>query len=246
MTKPIIGISANSMDRIVEASKEGIGVEEQKWQLVADDYIRAVERAGGIPLVLPITEDLDSAKVLWDKVDGIILTGGNDVNPIHYNERNSGKCGKFDNLRDLYDIALAKYAVEENKPFLGVCRGMQILNVSQGGSLHQDLSSAGFEKHSLSNSHRNEGAHFVKVLEGSLLHEIVGQDKLYVNSYHHQGLNKLADNIRKMAETEEDKLVEAIYVEDKNFVMGIQWHPEMMYDKEIMQKIVERFVESCK
>lgn len=243
--KPIIGISINSLREISQKDVGEIGAKGQDWQLLASDYIRAVERNGGIPIIIPNLENIEDLTKLIDKVDGLILSGGHDVNPRTYGERNNGKLGAIDNLRDACEIFMTQYALEKDIPILGICRGFQILNITLGGTVHQDLPNAGYPVHSLPNSNRNEAAHFVKIIKNSPLFDIFNREEVWVNSFHHQGINVLGRNL-KVAATSEEGLVEAVYLDDKKFVLGVQWHPEMMYDNREMNGIFEKFINACK
>ncbi|MDR7869269.1 MAG: gamma-glutamyl-gamma-aminobutyrate hydrolase family protein [Tissierellaceae bacterium] len=244
MKQPLIGLTSNTLREIPEAVKMGLGIPGQNWQLLADDYIRMIERSGGIPVILPVIEDPEKALPLWEMLDGILITGGNDINPILYKERIGKKTGHIDNKRDRYEMALAKYGVKNNIPILGVCRGLQILNVTLGGTLYQDLPTSGFELHTILTNPRNEGTHYVKVEGDSPLSKIVGNDDLLVNSFHHQAVKELAPSLKKMA-TSEDGVIEAAYMPESSFTMAFQWHPEMMYDNEIQQRIGKAFIEAC-
>lgn len=243
--KKIIGISVNSLRELSQKDVGQIGAEGQDWQLVAADYIRAIERNGGLPILIPNIKSIENMTLILDKVDGLLLSGGHDVNPRIYKERNSGKAGNFDNLRDHQEIFMTEYALERDLPILGICRGLQILNVTLGGSIHQDLPSAGFPAHSLNNSLRNEPSHSLKIFEDSPLYEIFKRDEIWTNSYHHQGINELGKGLKKAALSEEG-LVEAVYLDDKKFALAVQWHPEMMYDDKEMNMIFEKFIDACK
>lgn len=243
--KKIIGISVNSLRELSQKDVGQIGAEGQDWQLVAADYIRAIERNGGLPILIPNIKSIEDMSLILDKVDGLLLSGGHDVNPRIYKERNSGKAGNFDNLRDHQEIFMTEYALERDLPILGICRGLQILNVTLGGSIHQDLPSAGFPAHSLNNSLRNEPSHSLKIFEDSPLYEIFKRDEIWTNSYHHQGINELGKGLKKAALSEEG-LVEAVYLDDKKFALAVQWHPEMMYDDKEMNMIFEKFIDACK
>ena len=243
--KAIIGISINSLRELSQNDVGQIGVEGQDWQLVAADYIRAVERNGGLPILIPNVKNMEDMSLVLDKIDGLLLSGGHDVNPRTYKERNSGKAGNFDNIRDHQEIFMTEYALEKDIPILGICRGLQILNITLGGTIHQDLPSAGFFAHSMSNSLRNEPSHSLKILEDSPLYEIFKRDEIWTNSYHHQGINELGKGL-KVAALSEEGLIEAVYLDDKKFALAVQWHPEMMYDNEEMNLIFKKFIKACK
>lgn len=243
--KAIIGISINSLRELSQNDVGQIGVEGQDWQLVAADYIRAVERNGGVPILIPNVKSIEDMSLVLDKIDGLLLSGGHDVNPRTYKERNSGKAGNFDNIRDHQEIFMTEYALERDIPILGICRGLQVLNITLGGTIHQDLPSAGFFAHSMSNSLRNEPSHSLKILEDSPLYEIFKRDEIWTNSYHHQGINELGKGL-KVAALSEEGLIESVYLDGKKFALAVQWHPEMMYDNEEMNLIFKKFIKACK
>ena len=245
MNAPFIGITCNVLRNIPETVTAGIGAPEQSWQLLAEDYLRMIEKAGGIPVMLPIGTDPLCACHLWERLDGILLSGGNDVSPMLYQERISPKCGALDNSRDQYEIALAKFAVERGIPILGICRGLQIFNVAFGGSLYQDLPSSGFELHTILTNPRNEGTHSVVLESETPLAKIMEASEIMVNSFHHQAVRSLAPPLQKMA-VSEDGVIEAAYLPGAAFAMAVQWHPEMMYDNEQQQKIASALVEAGK
>ena len=143
--KPLIGITCNydSQDKVGRASY--MGTAGQDWDFVSGDYIYSVERAGGAPAIIPRTLKADALHALIDRLEGVVITGGHDIDPALYGERITGKCGTIVPERDAYDLDVAKYAFETGKPILAICRGIQILNVAMGGTLYQDLPSAGFE-----------------------------------------------------------------------------------------------------
>ena len=243
--KAIIGISINSLRELSQNDVGQIGAESQDWQLIAADYIRAVERNGGVPILIPNVKNMEDMSLVLDKIDGLLLSGGHDVNPRTYKERNSGKAGNFDNIRDHQEIFMTEYALEKDIPILGICRGLQVLNVTLGGTIHQDLPSAGFLAHSMSNSLRNEPSHSLKILEDSPLYEIFKRDEIWTNSYHHQGINELGKGL-KVAALSEEGLIEAVYLDGKKFALAVQWHPEMMYDNEEMNLLFKKFIKACK
>lgn len=131
--RPIIGITCNYSYDNEAPRREGIGAPDQEWQLLAHDYISSVVRGGGIPFIIPLVDDNDLVKDMLDRVDGLILTGGNDINPKFFGERLIDQAGLIHTKRDEQDIFCARYFIEKtDKPFLGVCRGMQIMNVAFG------------------------------------------------------------------------------------------------------------------
>ena len=176
-------------------------------------------------------------------VDGLLISGGNDVSPSMY-DRQETKCGTLDLNRDRIEKKLLEAALEKNMPVLGICRGIQLMNAALGGTLHQDLPTEGFTNHTIVDKDRNVATHTVDVKENSLLADIIGSGELGVNSFHHQAIDTLASGLEAAAVTREG-IIESVYMPDRQFVLAVQWHPEMMYDSEQQQKIFKAFVEAC-
>lgn len=217
-----------------------------KRAYVNDDYIQSVVRAGAIPYMIPIVDDEDVARAQLENVDALILSGGHDVNPLEWGEEPSHKLGDILPERDKFDITLMKIANEMQLPVLGICRGEHIIAVANGGSLYQDLSfvDGWYIKHNQAHL-SNIATHSVDVDKDSKLHEILGE-KAMTNSFHHLGVKDVPKGYKVVA-TAKDGLVEAIEKEGEHFVLGIQWHPEMM-TKECpeMLNIFSRLVEEAK
>jgi len=219
--KKIIGIAGTVKE--AENSKV-LGIEQA---YVNDDYIRAAENAGGVPLILPVVNDEENIKLQVKTCDAIILSGGQDINPLFYGEEPHKNLG-LTNLRvDEYQIKLIKFALEQRKRILGICRGIQILNVACGGTLYQDLSEIKEDtlKH-FQESSRYYYSHKIKVEAGTALSKLLGDETL-VNSFHHQCIKELGKGL-KAAAFASDGVIEAAEMPDRNFVIGVQWHPEMM------------------
>lgn len=211
------------------------------------DYIYAIEHAGGIPIMLPVVEDPATVERQIAMADGIVLSGGYDVNPSHYGEEPTDLLEEIHPERDTYELKAIEFAREMEKPIFGICRGLQILNVAMGGSLYQDISHAPGEsvKHR-QNAKRNEPTHSVDVLEGTLLSRIVNTPTLATNSFHHQAIKQLAPGfvINAMAR---DGVIEGIEMPGKTFVLALQWHPEMMASTDpCMHALFENFVKAVK
>ena len=193
------------------------------------DYVQAVLRAGALPLILPmVPEDTPNYDEFMDKtinsVDGIVFTGGPDLDPALYKEATLPECKEVVSERDKIDLALFTRAMAVRKPFLGICRGLQLCNVALGGSLYQDLNSQ-LAPHI---EHQQPGklpAHEVSVPEDSLLHSIVQSRRLPVTSRHHQSVKELAHGLRVSAKSD-DGIVEAIEFTDDRPGLCVQWHPE--------------------
>ena len=242
--KPLIGITGNYQNDEVVAKATGLGTPGQDMTYVAIDYSRAIEKAGGIPLFIPQYADFDILDELLDRCDGILISGGHDVDPLTYGEVNKYS-GLISVERDALDIHVAKYALEHRKPVLGICRGNQIMNVACGGTLFQDLpKQANSNNHSDKSYPRNKGWHPVSITESSRLAKIYGKTELMVNSYHHQAVRLPGKDVIFTA-TSPDGINEAIEINVQQFAVGVQWHPEMMFDSEDQAKLFKAFVDSC-
>ena len=218
---------------------------ESYWMLPG--YMKVLERCGALPIMLPLTSDEDELKQVFELCDGLLLTGGHDVDPYVYGKEASKECGIPCKARDDMEGILFRLALEEDKPVLGICRGIQFMNAYLGGDLYQDLPTefnSRIEHHMAPPYYM--AAHKVKVFEGSMLADIIGSGIHEVNSYHHQAVKLPADSVDVMA-LSEDGLVEAVSVRNKKFAVGVQWHPEFSYEvNEESVKLVQAFVDACK
>ena len=242
--KPLIGLSCSFDDRSDMGTGKDVVTHGQSVHYVPGDYINAVLRAGGIPVIIPLFEKKEDLTELLARLDGILMTGGCDVDPSFYGEEKSVLCGRTSPERDVQEIAAVRYAVENDVPILGICRGIQIMNVALGGTLWQDLQSeGGFENHRCSVP-RNEIRHYVILKEGSVLSEIYGKTRLGVNSFHHQSVRGVCEGAGAVAQSE-DGVIEAIELSDRKFALAVQWHPEMLYDSAEQGKLLRYFVSKC-
>lgn len=236
MKKPLIGITAGLFT--VEA-----GVFAGMERVYANrDYVDAVEKAGGIPLLLPPLEDGEASGRFAALCDGFLFSGGIDVNPALYGRAPHAALGQVNTHWDRAELSLLRRILDTDKPVLAVCRGHQLLNVACGGTLYQDLSEMPHpvSRHSqLAN--RADRIHTVRIVPGSVLGDIFGEG-LFVNSFHHQTLWELGKGLRVTARSD-DGVVEAVEMEGKAFVVGVQWHPEMLLTgSDDMLPLFERFV----
>lgn len=207
--------------------QEDINADEHGEDLMA--YINTVEKAGGEPVLLDLVKDQEGAKAELAKVDCLVLTGGEDIDPSYYGEEPDPALEDVNKERDVSDMAMLQEAIDEDMPTLCTCRGAQVLNVLSGGSLYQDIPSTEEFKDS-GILHRDPEEvdftyHEVTIEKDSLLSQIVGKDRLNVNSWHHQGLKDIGENL-KVTATSDDGMVECIERTDCTYVIGVQWHPE--------------------
>ncbi len=196
------------------------------WQGVPETYITAVLDHGGIPVLVPLGLKPEKEATVLAALDGLLLVGGGDVDPVFYGESRREWCGTPDRERDRSEMALIRGAIAQDLPFLAICRGIQVLNVALGGSLYQDIAR---EYPGSPLRHRTEErqapAHPVDIEPGSRLAGIVGEPQVAVNSLHHQALKDVAPGLAVTARAP-DGLVEVVEVEGCRFGLGVQWHPE--------------------
>jgi putative glutamine amidotransferase len=208
------------------------GREEQDISICTWDYINAVMLSGGVPLVMPNIEGEDNINALAGLADGILFSGGEDVHPRYFNEDI-----KVDNLhicekRDKFEMQLAEKVLTMDIPVLGICRGMQLLNIAAGGSIYQDIGTqykTGI-RHSNTQSSKADLIHKIKFEEKTKLHDLYGKQLMGVNSFHHQAVKDLAV-VFKASAYAEDGLLEAYELDGDRFFVGLQWHPEMLFEK---------------
>lgn len=213
---------------------------------VSDDYVSAVEKAGGIPIVLPIVDEEESIKEQVARVDAIVLSGGYDIDPIHWGEEISPKLDRIFPRRDAYELKVIRYAREMKKPILGICRGHQILNVAFGGSLYQDIFDLPGVLQHVQKAKPYEASHSIQTKEGSFLREVIGESRR-VNSYHHLAVKDLGKGLEVSA-VAPDGIVEGIeYHGEDEFIIGVQFHPEMMHrHEEFALNIFKEFIKRIK
>jgi putative glutamine amidotransferase len=225
MSKPLIGITS-----YVEPASWG------HWQdveaaLIPYDYVRAVERAGGRALLVPPAED--GIEEVLDALDGLVLSGGNDLEPEGYGAEAHPATNGTNPARDRGELALLTAALERDLPVLAICRGVEVLNVARGGDLVQHLPEVvGHEEHRAVVGEFSE--HPVRVDPASRLGEVRGN----VMSHHHQGLGRIGAGLREVAWAE-DGVVEALEDPEKPFVVGVLWHPEAGEDQRLFDRLVE-------
>ncbi len=212
-------------------------------------YLDAVAHGGGIPLVLPLKASREDLAAIVEKMDGIILIGGPDIHPFRFHEETHAACGEASLIRDELELTLLSVAMEQKKPILGVCRGVQLINVGLGGTLYQDLKSQWKEEFPIAHDQPFEGtvtSHTVEVLPDTLLSNIIKKQKIEVNSFHHQAIKDLAPGL-KVCGYAPNHLIEAVELPDYPFLLGVQWHPEYLFPvNEDASKIFTAFVDVCR
>lgn len=232
-SRPIIGIPTQSLQ-----SLGGLPADIPPSWAMSQRYITALTAVGAVPWMVPLlADDEGTMRAIYDELDGVFLPGGADIDPASYGEDRHPRCDRGDASRDRIELMLIRWAIPDRKPVLGICRGVQLINLAYGGTLYQDLADQreGSIKHDyfpFGGAYRREHlAHSVSLREGSRLHEILGTNELEVNSMHHQGIRSLGRGLVPTA-IAPDGLVEAAEAEDGRFMIGVQWHPEVFSDRD--------------
>ncbi|WP_010272481.1 gamma-glutamyl-gamma-aminobutyrate hydrolase family protein [Paenibacillus senegalensis] len=233
--KPLIGVTSS--------------IKEDRLLITGLDYVMSMEWAGGTPVVLPNLADAAAMDHIANSIDGLLVTGGKDIDPTWFGEEPHVKLGEVSPQRDHFEMQMVQRMMKLDKPILGICRGCQILNVTSGGDLYQDIHSQneGPLLQHYQVAPRYHVSHFIDVVEGSLLHQISGSQRYKVNSYHHQALRKVADGFEVTARAS-DGIIEAFESKNHKFVLGVQWHPENLLKKDDVyaQRLFQAFIEACR
>ena len=209
--KPVIAITGNYDDQTCK---------------LAEGYYKSVQRAGGVPVIVPPLTDTDAIINTLDHVDGLLLSGGGDINPLLVGEEPSPRLGSINSERDIPELLITQLAYNRQIPILGICRGIQTLAVALGGKVAQDISDIAKVKHS-QDAHRSEPTHSIIVEKDSTLYNIYSDAQLYVNSFHHQAVSDPGPRFRVTAKAP-DGIIEAIESREFKSIIGVQWHPECL------------------
>lgn len=212
---------------------------KNNWHKLNDEYVRAVREVGGVPILLPGVDSPDLVAVYYNQLDGFIFSGGSDVDPSYYGEEPLRGLGEITARRDIFELALARLVLQGDKPALGICRGMQVLNIAAGGDVYQDLErqKATTLLHE-QNAARWYPTHYVQVAPDSYLFQLAQRKSFKVNSFHHQAVRRVGKGLRAVAWAH-DGLIEALesVSEDSGGsgpgrIIAVQWHPECNWSKE--------------
>jgi putative glutamine amidotransferase len=234
--KPLIGITTNQ-------SQNAYG---QRTIMLMQSYVNAIIQAGGVPILIPSLITEDGWDALYSRLDGILFSGGGDIGLEHFPGLPHPRIDDVDLARDSVELNLVQAAASGGKPFLGICRGCQVVNVALGGTLYTHIPDQlpNALDHDYPGNKRTILVHEVKIEEGTHVAEIYGEPIIKVNSLHHQGLKDIAPSLR-IAGHSPDGLVEAIELPDHAFGLAVQWHPEWLTDQESTRNLFSRFVEAA-
>lgn len=225
--RPVIGLTTQTLHSI-----DGIPPALPASWVMNQRYFLAATMVGAVPWMIPLLDDdLGTLREIYERLDGILIPGGVDINPAEYGEAVRPECGNLDPARDRVELQLTRWAMEDGKPVLGLCRGLQVINVATGGSLWQDLATQGtsFQKHDYfptAGFERDHLAHDVEVIASTKLKRYLESSRVPVNSMHHQGIKQLGNGLVASA-IAPDGLIEAVEGADDAFLIGVQWHPEV-------------------
>ena len=212
-------------------------------------YLKAIRAAGGVPVILPLDLADDDLRQLTDTFDGFLFTGGPDVHPFFFGEETHAHCGNVCLRRDQMELALLRLVMAAKKPVLGICRGIQLLNIALGGDIYQDLPSQFKEDFPVAHAQPfayDIPAHTVKIVPGTRLAELSQCDALKVNSMHHQGVRRVAPGL-VVSGYAPNQLAECIEKPDYPYFIGVQWHPEYLWEKDpAAARLFESFVDAAR
>jgi putative glutamine amidotransferase len=233
--KPLIGITTNRSHNVY-------------WQptiMLMQSYVNAIIQAGGVPVLIPSMIAEDGWEAVYSRLDGILFSGGGDIDLEHFSGEPHPRIDDVDPARDSIELKFVNTAASDGKPFLGICRGCQVVNVALGGTLYTHIADqlANALDHDYPGNKRTVLVHEVKIEEGTHLAEIYGEPIIKVNSLHHQGL-KTSRPLR-VAGHVPDGLIEAIELPDHPFGLAVQWHPEWLTDQETTRNLFRKFVEAA-
>lgn len=214
---------------------------------LAEAYVKALAEAGASPVLIPTDLDEDDLAALFSRLDGIVFTGGGDIHPAYYHTAEHPKVDEVDTARDRTEFYLLNRVIEEGKPFLGICRGIQLVNVGLGGTLYSDIADQvpnALRHDWYPDWPRDHLAHSVQLESSSLLGKLLGQTEIHVNSLHHQAIAKLAPGLKPTAYAP-DGIIEGVELPDHPFGLAVQWHPEWLTASAPMRALFKAFVEAA-
>ena len=237
--KPLIGITCNYPNRTVSS------INSRKYNDLSSKYTEAIFHSGGIPVIIPNGMKKEDLEELVFRLDGILVSGGGDVDPSRYGKTNDGTVGGISEVRDETELSILDFVLHyTRKPVFGICRGIQVINVALGGTLIMDLPSAGKNNHSLTDHRREEFTHEIIVKEDTRLSSILGNQRK-VNSFHHQAIDRLAPGLVVSAYSKEDNVIEAVEAPGDRYILAVQWHPEELTHDPDHRRLFEEFVSQC-
>jgi len=246
-SRPVIGIPTQTLHAI-----EGISQALPPSWVMSQRYFHATTAVGGVPWMIPLLDDdVATLREIYDRLDGVLIPGGVDIDPANFGEPKRAECGVVDPARDAVELQLARWAADDRKPLLGLCRGLQVINVALGGTLYQDIGAdkPGSLKHDCfptEGYRRDYLAHDVALGDGSRLRAAFARPTIAVNSMHHQGIKDLAPALLASG-VAPDGLVEGVESRNGHFLVGVQWHPEVYESTDPpTRRLFQSFIEAAR
>ena len=245
--RPIIGITTTNLQAL-----PGIPEAVPPSWVMSQRFIFAPTMAGGVPWLIPLLEHEDDLRPIYERLDGILIPGGADVDPGAYGEERHECCEVSDPPRDRVELQLIRWAMEDGKPVLGICRGIQLINLAAGGTLYQDLAAQlpGSIKHDYfpgQGFERDALTHDIVIEDGSRLADVFGAGRIAVNSMHHQAIKRLGAGLVVAARSVDDDVIEAVELPRHPFMVGVQWHPEALAVSDATTRVLfDQFVEAAR
>ncbi len=242
--RPIIGMTGTTATTFDQGITRLLSTQEVGYRT----YVHAVTTSGGAPFFIPLVREQSVIESLITKLDGLLLTGGADINPLYFHSEPHPNLGMIDQEKDELELRITKLALDANLPILGICRGIQVLNVANGGTLYQDIFSEISTTPLL--KHRQQApmttlTHSMQIEPGTYLHEILQQTSILVNSHHHQAVKDVAPGFRITARAT-DGIIEGIELPSRKFVVGVQWHPEGSFQEDVYaQHLFQAFIQAA-
>ena len=241
--RPVIGIPTQTL-QAMDGIPEGL---PPSW-VMNQRYYLATAAVGGVPWMIPLLEDLATLREIYDRLDGVLLAGGVDMDPAAYGEEKTPLCGAIDPARDMVELQLVRWALADGKPLFGICRGLQVINVATGGTLYQDVAAECTEaiKHDYfptAGWERGYLAHEVKLVPGTRLQQALTTSSLTVNTMHHQGIDRLGKGLTVSA-VAPDGLIEGLEHPAHPYLSAVQWHPESM-GADHSSRMLQPFINAC-
>ena len=242
--KPLIGVTTSEVRLASQVRPTPQGEPPRREMALGLTYLRAIEAAGGLPVVIPPLE-LAAVEPLLDRFGGLCLSGGPDLDPAAYHERRHPDLGPIEPELDYFELELARHADDRGLPILALCRGQQVLNVARGGTLHQHLP----DRPGTTIEHRQSApgdrpTHGVEVAAGSRLARLMGRRKARVNSFHHQAVDRLGPGLRAVAWSP-DGVIEGVEAPAREFLVGVQWHAETLVARRDNAALFEGLVQAA-
>jgi putative glutamine amidotransferase len=244
MSRPLIGITVD----LSPSQRNGTGTLREATLFLPQRYCSAVEDAGGTPIILPMASSAAALRQYTEQVDGLLISGGNfDIHPSYYGEKPIEGLGAIKKERTEFELELTRSALKRDMPLLGICGGAQAINVVLGGSLYQDIATQVPHAAEHQQGERKQtGGHQIRIHSGTRLRHILRREALEVNTTHHQAVKKVGKGLLVNASADDD-LIEGIESSCHSFVLGVQWHPEVLARRQLHQRrIFTAFVSFCK